>query len=262
MPAPVPATTPSGSATSGAGAITAAGDRGFPRVGTQMRGKRSSSASAYQMCMLRICPYLQILLQREGWQADHKRVYRLSWRRSSRYDAIVGGSAARYAQSLPQAVTANPVWPVGFMSDKLSSGRRFLSGLKIGRQLTANDRASLSLGRLLKHDGLCQQLYWSIRKAGRDLSILNFGSRWKSERHRGLWASRKRMVVRSPHRGRDSHSALESCRGEFGPPVSQSKVPDRLHRWQNPSPLVCGKRSRKFAPGTVPERPVRNLGWQ
>ena len=45
---------------------------------------------------------LQILLEREGWRVNHKRVYRLSWRRSCRCGASVGGSAARCASRCRQ----------------------------------------------------------------------------------------------------------------------------------------------------------------
>jgi putative transposase len=68
---------------------------------------------------------LQILLEREGWQVNHKRVYRLcveeklSLRRKRRR------KRSTVRQQLPAAVAANEVWSVDFMSDRLSSGRRF-----------------------------------------------------------------------------------------------------------------------------------------
>jgi len=69
---------------------------------------------------------LQVLLAREGWQVNHKRVYRLyveeklSLRRK-RGRKRSGG----VRQPLPEPMAANQVWSVDFMTDALSSGRRF-----------------------------------------------------------------------------------------------------------------------------------------
>jgi len=45
---------------------------------------------------------LQVLLEREGWQVNHKRVYRVYVERSCRCGVSVGGSAARCASRCRQ----------------------------------------------------------------------------------------------------------------------------------------------------------------
>ena len=64
---------------------------------------------------------LQILLEREGWQVNHKRVYRLYVEEK----LSLRRKRSTVRQPLPAAVAANQVWSVDFMSDTLSSGRRF-----------------------------------------------------------------------------------------------------------------------------------------
>ncbi|MGH9551093.1 MAG: IS3 family transposase [Terriglobales bacterium] len=68
---------------------------------------------------------LQVLLQREGWQVNHKRVYRLYVEEKLSLRRKRGRKRSRVRQPLPHAVTANQVWSVDFMTDALSSGRRF-----------------------------------------------------------------------------------------------------------------------------------------
>ena len=69
---------------------------------------------------------LHVLLRREGWPVNHKRVYRLyrleglSLRLKTRKKRI---SAARMPQSLP--IAPNQRWSMDFMSDSLYDGRRF-----------------------------------------------------------------------------------------------------------------------------------------
>ena len=68
---------------------------------------------------------LQILLEREGWQVNHKRVYRLYVEEKLSLRRKRGRKRSTVRQPLPAAVAANQVWSVDFMSDTLSSGRRF-----------------------------------------------------------------------------------------------------------------------------------------
>jgi putative transposase len=56
---------------------------------------------------------------------NHKRIYRLYVEEKLSLRRKRGGSAAGCANRLPQAVAANQVWSVDFMTDALSSGRRF-----------------------------------------------------------------------------------------------------------------------------------------
>jgi putative transposase len=72
------------------------------------------------------CPMLYLMLRREGWRANHKRVERiyreegLSLRRRRRRKRL---SHLRVARERP--VAANQTWAVDFIHDSLISGRHF-----------------------------------------------------------------------------------------------------------------------------------------
>ena len=72
------------------------------------------------------CPMLYLVLRREGWRANHKRVERLyreeglSLRRRRRRKRL---SHLRVVRERP--VAANQTWAVDFIHDSLISGRRF-----------------------------------------------------------------------------------------------------------------------------------------
>jgi len=69
---------------------------------------------------------LQVLLQREGWRVNHKRVYRLYVEEKlglRRKRGRKRSSGAR--QPLLEPTGANQVWSVDFVTDALSSGHRF-----------------------------------------------------------------------------------------------------------------------------------------
>jgi putative transposase len=68
---------------------------------------------------------LQVLLQREGWQVNHKRVYRLYVEEKLSLRRKRGRKRSTVRQPLAEAIAANQVWSVDFMTDALSSGRRF-----------------------------------------------------------------------------------------------------------------------------------------
>ncbi len=68
---------------------------------------------------------LQVLLEREGWQVNHKRVYRLYVEEKLSLRRKRDRKRSTVRQPLPEPVAANQVWSVDFMTDALSSGRRF-----------------------------------------------------------------------------------------------------------------------------------------
>jgi putative transposase len=68
---------------------------------------------------------LQVLLMREGWQLNHKRVYRLYVEEKLGLRRKRGRKRSGVRQPLPEPTAPNQVWSVDFMSDALSSGRRF-----------------------------------------------------------------------------------------------------------------------------------------
>jgi len=68
---------------------------------------------------------LQVLLWREGWQVNHKRVYRLYVEEKLGLRRKRGRKRSGVRQPLAEPVAANQVWSLDFMTDALSSGRRF-----------------------------------------------------------------------------------------------------------------------------------------
>src|SRR6516164_9419321 len=63
---------------------------------------------------------LHILLEREGWQVNHKRVYRLYMEEKLSLRRKRGRKRSTVRQPLPAAAAVNQVWSVDFMSDTLS----------------------------------------------------------------------------------------------------------------------------------------------
>jgi putative transposase len=68
---------------------------------------------------------LQVLLQREGWRVNHKRVYRLYVEEKLGLRRKRGRKRSGARQTLAEPTGANQTWSVDFMTDALSSGRRF-----------------------------------------------------------------------------------------------------------------------------------------
>ena len=68
---------------------------------------------------------LQVLLHREGWRVNHKKVYRLYVEEKLSLRRKRSRKRCGLRQPLPEPVAANQVWSVDFVSDSFSSGRRF-----------------------------------------------------------------------------------------------------------------------------------------
>ena len=70
---------------------------------------------------------LHVLLQREGWPANHKRIYRLYGEEglSIRIRTPRRRRACRYRADRPAIGGANQVWAVDFVSERLFDGRPF-----------------------------------------------------------------------------------------------------------------------------------------
>lgn len=95
---------------------------------------------------------LHILLQREGWQVNHKRVYRLyteegltiKRRKPKRYKSIV----PRKIRIEPAGI--NDVWSMDFMSDALADGHRY----RVFTVLDVYTRECLALEARQRFNGL------------------------------------------------------------------------------------------------------------
>ena len=70
---------------------------------------------------------LHVLLQREGWKVNHKRIYRLYSEEglSIRTRSPKRRRACRYRSGRSEAEAMNDVWAMDFMSDRLFDGRPF-----------------------------------------------------------------------------------------------------------------------------------------
>ena len=160
---------------------------------------------------------LQVLLQREGWHLNHKRVYRLYVEEKLPLRRKRGRKRSTVRQPLPQPVAANQVWSVDFMSDALSSGRRFrtlnivddytreclaiavdtslgggrvvrvLEGLKQGRGLPLkirSDNGPEFVSRAVDQWAYEQGLHWHTIQPGRPMEngyVESFNGRFRDE---------------------------------------------------------------------------------
>jgi len=68
---------------------------------------------------------LLVLLQREGWQINHKRLYRLYVEEKLSLHRKRSRKRSAVRHPLVQPTSSNQVWSMDFMMDALSSGRRF-----------------------------------------------------------------------------------------------------------------------------------------
>lgn len=114
---------------------------------------------------------LHILLKREGWQVNHKLVYRLYIEEGlqMRTKTPRRHKSCRVRIERPKAAWANESWSMDFMSDQLFDGRRF-------RLLTLVDnftRESLAIqvGQQLKSDDVVAVLEQIQAKRGAPKSI-------------------------------------------------------------------------------------------
>jgi putative transposase len=115
---------------------------------------------------------LGLLLRREGWQANHKLVFRLyreeglGLRRRRPRRRV---SAARRTGSVPAARRTNESWSMDFMSDQLVSGR----WIRILTIVDDYSRESLAakVGLSLKGDDVVEVLNGLIRERGAPRSI-------------------------------------------------------------------------------------------
>ncbi len=105
---------------------------GFGRSSHRYRSRRDSQVALRlrlkDLAMVRVRHKYRrryVLLRREDWVANHKRVHRLYTEEglSIRTKLPWRKRAWRYRQGRPGAETANEVWSMDFMSDQLFDGR-------------------------------------------------------------------------------------------------------------------------------------------
>ena len=114
---------------------------------------------------------VHVLLQREGWQDNHKRIYRLYREQglSLRLKRPRRNKAAKNRQPLQSAAYPNQIWAMDFVSDALFDGRRLRMltiidlftreclGIVTGQSLKGDD-VKEALTRIARFRGVPQML--------------------------------------------------------------------------------------------------------
>jgi putative transposase len=184
---------------------------------------------------------LHVLLDREGWQVNHKRVYRLyteeglTMHRKRPKRRFVSCTVRKEKQS---AQLANECWSMDFMADQLVDGRRF-------RVLTIVDnftRESLALhaAQSIKGDDVVGVLDEVIARRGKPKRIhVDNGSEFTS-RSMDLWAYLNKVKFDFSRPGKPTDNAfIESFNGKFRAEclnenwfLSLADAHDKIQQWR------------------------------
>jgi len=159
---------------------------------------------------------IHALLEREGWQMNHKRVYRiykeegLMLRRRNPKRRV----SARKRMDQPQATAPNESWSMGFMSDQLFDGRRI-------RVLTLVDNFSresltLEVAQRFRGDDVAEILSQAVRWRGTPQSIRVDNGPEFTSKALDLWAYANQVELDFSRPGKPTDNALiESFNGSF-----------------------------------------------
>ena len=184
---------------------------------------------------------LHILLAREGWQINHKRVYRLysedglTIRRKRPKRRFVSSTVR---QKRPVVESANVCWSMDFVSDQLVDGRRM-------RILTIVDnftRESLGLyvAQNIKGDDVVDVLEEVVAHRGKPARIqVDNGSEFTS-RSMDLWAYLNKVKLDFSRPGKPTDNAfIESFNGKFRAEclnenwfLSLTDARDKIEQWR------------------------------
>jgi len=158
---------------------------------------------------------LTVLLQREGWEVNHKRIYRIygeeellvrTKRRKKR-------AAQRRLKPLP-ATQVGEHWSIDFVSDQLADGRRF-------RVLTAIDQVSrecvcLEVAQKLPADAVTAALDQAIWAYGQPKVITSDNGTEFTSNHFDQWAYKRGIQLDFIAPGRPVENAyIESFNGKL-----------------------------------------------
>lgn len=158
---------------------------------------------------------LTILLQREGWEVNHKRIYRIY--REEGLTVRTKRRRKRAAQTrLAPLPATHPAqrWSVDFMSDALADGRRF-------RVLTAVDQFTrecvvLEAGQSIPSQAVTEALDQAIRQYGKPETItIDHGTEFTSNRF-DQWAYQRGIQLDFISPGRPVENGfIESFNGKL-----------------------------------------------
>lgn len=210
---------------------------------------------------------LHILLQREGWQINHKRVYRLYLQedltmRTKRPKRRFVSTARRCER--PAIHSANVCWSMDFVSDQLADGHwiRVLTivdnftreslGLHVGQSITGHHVAEV-LDKLVTHRGKPQRIQ------------VDNGSEFTSKAM-DQWAYFNQVKLDFSRRGKPTDNAfIESFNGKFRAEclnqnwfLSQADACDKIEQWRQdynqnrPHSSLGNLTPEKFAEGCIP----------
>src|SRR3569832_2153829 len=103
---------------------------------------------------------VHVMLKREGWPDNHKRVYRLYQAEglSLRLNRPKRNKSAKLRQPKQLVTAMNQIWIMDFVSDALFDGRR-LRALTVVDNYTRESLA-IDVGQSLKGDDVVNTLYW------------------------------------------------------------------------------------------------------
>jgi putative transposase len=157
---------------------------------------------------------LQVLLEREGWQVNHKRVYRLYVEEKRSLRRRRGRRRSGVRQPLPAPVAANQVWSVDFMTDALSSGRRFRT-LNIVDDYT-RECLTLEVDTSLSSQRVTRALEHSIEQRGLPESIRCDNGPELTSRHFLGWCEERKIQLIHIQPGRPMQNGhVESFNGRL-----------------------------------------------
>ena len=159
---------------------------------------------------------IHVLLQREGWQINHKRVYRLyrEMGLSIRTKRPKRRRSCKVRSDRPAAAKMNHYWSMDFMADQLSDGRWF-------RILTILDNYSreclgLVVGQHLRAEEVVRALEHIGRRRGLPKAIqVDNGCEFTSKLM-DQWAYLNRVMLDFSRPGKPTDNAfIESFNGRF-----------------------------------------------
>lgn len=151
---------------------------------------------------------IHTLLQREGWQINHKRVYRLYCEEGlqMRYKSPKRRVSAKLRDDRQPALSPNECWSMDFMADQLFSGRRI-------RLLTIVDNFSrvspfIGVGFSYKAHDVVAALELAVRRHGKpDRIRVDNGPEFIS-RDLDLWAYANKVILDFSRPGKPTDNAF------------------------------------------------------
>lgn len=159
---------------------------------------------------------VHVMLRREGWRDNHKRVYRLYRAEglSLRLKRPKRNKSARLRQPRMQSHAPNQVWSMDFVSDALFDGRR-LRALTVIDHFT-RECLAIEVGQSLKGEDVAAVMARLIATRGVPKSIkVDNGSEFAG-RVMDRWAYEHRIELDFSRPGRPTDNAsVESFNGRF-----------------------------------------------